>query len=96
MDGEYPIFAMYTRMPSLSDSVCQTLITHLNISSHALCNTMFCADYEFTNIKDEKMAVLKSPRSLVTLGSPSRPIEFLVFGEVAHWVSYEDHRSTAG
>jgi hypothetical protein len=57
---------------------------------------MFCADYEFTNIKKEKMAVLKRPRSLVTLGAPSRPIEFLVFGEVAHWVSYKVYCSTVG
>jgi hypothetical protein len=76
-------------MPSLSDSVCQTLISHLDISSHALCNTTFRADYEFADIKKEKMVVLKSPRSLLTLGAPLRPIEFLVFGEVAHWVSYE-------
>jgi hypothetical protein len=51
---------------------------------------MFCTDCEFANIKKEKMAVLRSPISLATLGGLSRPIEFLVFREVTHWVSYED------
>ncbi|KAJ7305390.1 hypothetical protein DFH08DRAFT_825086 [Mycena albidolilacea] len=72
------------------------LISHLDSSSHALCNTMFCNDYEFADIKKEKMAVLKRPRSLVTLGAPSRPIEFLVFGEVAHWgKSYFENLNSA-
>jgi hypothetical protein len=81
--------ALVTQMPSLSDSVCQTLISHLNISSHALCNTRFCADYEFAYIRKEKMAVLKSAISIATLAAPPRPVEFLVFGEVSSWVSYE-------
>lgn len=81
--------ALVTQMPSLSDSVCQTLISHLNISSHALCNTVFCADYEFAYIRKEKMAILKSARSLATLAAPPRPVEFLVFGEVSGWVSYK-------
>ncbi|KAJ7898554.1 hypothetical protein B0H14DRAFT_2557050 [Mycena olivaceomarginata] len=36
---------------------------------------MFCADYEFAYIRKEKMAVLKSARSLAMLAAPPRPVE---------------------
>jgi hypothetical protein len=50
---------------------------------------MFCTDYEFTYIRKEKMVVLESTRSLAMLAAPLRPVEFLEFGEVSSWVSYE-------